>query len=173
MRLLRDPDDAARALRTAAAALALAGVLLLLVATLAVVLRVHLPAVRADGRPVAATTLEATGWDRHGPALVLLALVALGLAGAALRGVRGTAAGLAGVGVAAPLVVLVGDLPDLHRAGALGEVYAGSVAGPGAGWYAESAGAVALVVAGGLLLGLATGAGAPLRDPAPGTAAGR
>ena len=81
---------------------------------------------------------------------------------------RGTAAGLAGVGVAALLVVLVGDLPDLHRAGALGEVYAGSVAGPGAGWYAESAGAVALLVAGGLLLGLGAGARAPLREPGAG-----
>src|SRR3954453_17846729 len=93
MRLLRDPDGAARALRAAAAGLAVAGVALLPVAPLAVVLRVHVPAVRADGRPVAATTLEATGRDRHGPALVLLAVVGLGLAGAALRGVRGTAAG--------------------------------------------------------------------------------
>ena len=75
------------------------------------------------------------------------------------------------MGVAALLVVLVGDLPDLHRAGALGEVYAGSAAGPGLGWYAESAGAVALLVAGGLLLGL--GAGAPLRAPAADAAPGR
>ena len=77
------------------------------------------------------------------------------------------------MGVAALLVVLVGDLPDLHRAGALGEVYAGSDAGPrrrlvrrvGRGasrcWWRAAC-----------CWGWAP-ARAPLREPAAGTAAGR
>ena len=159
------------ALRAGFAIAALTGAVLLVVATFTTVIEIT---VGTTSKVVGADTSH-SGWDRHGPALVLLAVVALGLAGAALRGVRGTAAGLAGVGLAALLVVLVGDLPDLHRAGALGDVYAGAAAGPGAGWYAESAGAVAVLVAGGLLLGRGAGAqAAPARsEPLPGTAPGR
>jgi hypothetical protein len=146
MRLSSEAEGAARALRVTAAVLALAGALLLLLATVATVVRVRVGP--------SATVLDRSGWDRHGPALILLAIAAAALAAAALRGARPAAAALALVALATLLVVLLGDLPDLHDTGELGLVYEGSVAGPGAGWYAETAGAIALLVSGALLVAL-------------------
>jgi hypothetical protein len=60
--------------------------------------------------------------------------------------------------------VLLGDAPDLDETGFVGEVYADAKAGPGAGWYLETAGAVLLLVAGALLALLS---GSPARRDEP------
>jgi hypothetical protein len=113
-----------------------------------------------------------TGWERHGPALLVLGAFAAALAVGAARGARPAIAALAVCGVAALGLVLVVDLPDLHETGLIGALYSEARASPGPGWYTEIAGAVLLVVAAsGLLLATALRAsarpaGAP-RAPAP------
>jgi cytochrome b subunit of formate dehydrogenase len=81
----------------------------------------------------------------------------------AVRGARPAMAALAVLGLAALLIAIVGDVPDLHATGFIGEVYEGAVAGPKAGFYLETLGAVLLLVSGVLMFVLA-GAGAAAAD---------
>jgi hypothetical protein len=141
------PDRRAR-LRTALAGTAATGAALLLASTFMTVI-----AITVDGSSrVASADTHLSGWDRHGPALPLLALAALGLALGAARGARACMAALAACGVAALAIVLVGDLPDINETGLIGQVYADAEAGPRFGWYAETAGGVLLALAGVVLL---------------------
>jgi hypothetical protein len=140
-------------LRIALCALAAVGAVLLLASTTATVLEIS---VAGSRRVAAGADLSHTGWERHGPALVLLALLALVLCAVAWRGSRPAAAAIAVCGLAVLLIVLIGDLPDLDRTGFVGEVYTDAEAGPGAGWWLELAGGLLLVVAGGTLLALGT-----------------
>jgi hypothetical protein len=59
---------------------------------------------------------------------------------------------LAATGVAVLVIAVAGDLPDLHDPGTVAVQYADSAAGAGPGWFTETAGGVALLVAGGLLV---------------------
>ena len=72
----------------------------------------------------------------------------------ALRGARPAMAALAALGLVALLIALVGDVPDLNETGFIGEVYEDAAAGPKAGFYLETLGAVLLLVSGGLMLAL-------------------
>jgi len=70
--------------RLAVALAGAAGVLLLVVATFTTVIQIRVGTVtRIQGLDTAFT-----GWDRHGPALLLLALVALLMLAGAVRGAR-------------------------------------------------------------------------------------
>src|SRR4051794_38821528 len=75
----------------------LAGALLLLVASFTSVIDIT---VGTTSKVLDADTAQ-SGWDRHGPALVLLALLAIFLLLAALRGSRVAMAGLLVAGIAA------------------------------------------------------------------------
>ena len=166
MRLPERPSEPARALRAAAAILALAGVVLLVVTTFAAVIQVR---IGSATDPVLATgTADASGWDRHGLALLLLAAVAVPLGLVALRGTRAAALALAAVGLTVLGIALLADLPDLHDVGDLSLLYADSAAGPGPGWYTETAAAVTLVLAGVTLalLGAPAAGGAPRAEAA-------
>jgi hypothetical protein len=132
-------------LRIALFAAAVAGALLLVASTFTTVLAI---AVAGSTKVAAGADLRHSGWERHGPALLLLAALALVLAAGALRGSRPAAVAVAVCGLAALLIVLIGDAPDLHRTGFVGEVYADAEAGPGAGWYLETAGSVLLLLGG-------------------------
>jgi hypothetical protein len=144
------------ALRITLCALAAAGAILLLVSVPATVLEIEVAGTRAVA---AGADLSHSGWERHGPALLLLAVVALVLCAGALRGARPAAVALAACGLAALLIVLLGDLPDLDKTGLVGEVYADAQAGPAAGWYLETAGSVLLLVSGVSLVALSTSRG--------------
>ena len=97
------------------------------------------------------TRLE--GWERHGPALLVLGAFAAALAVGAARGARPAAVALGACGLAALGLALVVDRPDLDETGLIGALYAEAEAGPGPGWYTEIAGATLLVLAAaGLLL---------------------
>src|SRR3954452_5502119 len=96
--------------RAGAAILVVIGISLLVWATFAAVIRVRV------GR-TAAAGLDASGWDRHGPVLLVVAAVALALLPAAVRGRRVAAVGLIVVGAGALLAALVGDAPDLRDTG--------------------------------------------------------
>ena len=78
--------------------------------------------------------------------------------GAVSTGNRWALVALAGVGIAALLIALIGDLPDAQASGTIGTVQAGFKSAtdkPSAGLYLETLGAIMLLIAGGcgLLLG--------------------
>ncbi len=138
-------------LRLAMSVAGLLGALLLVVATFATVVRLE------SGR-AAVGGLSSSGWDRHGPALLLLAVAAVVLLGVGLRGARVGFAGLAACGLTAVVIALAWDAPDLNSVGAVGDIYSRAQAHAGAGFYLETLGGVLLLAAGGVLLAAAGGA---------------
>lgn len=135
-------------LRLVLALTGLAGALLLLVASFTNVIVIT---VGTTSRVLDADTAQ-TGWDRHGPALVLLALLALFLLWAALRGSRVAMAGLLVAGVVALAIPTKWDRPHIHEVGSIGDIYASATADPGTGYYLETLGGALLLLSGGALL---------------------
>ena len=131
------------ALRGALAAAGLAGCVLLVAATFATVIEIRILTVPHDA---------SSGWDRHGPALLVLALLALVMLAGALRGSRPAMLAVAAAGACALLIALVWDLPDLHDVGSVAQIYSDAHAGPKAGYYLETAGGALLLLSGGGLL---------------------
>jgi hypothetical protein len=136
------------ALRTGLAAVALAGALAVLVATVTTVVAIKVA--KAPGATVMAGS--DSGWDRHGPALVVLALLALWLLAVGLRGAPTALAGVAVVGAVVLGIAMLSDRPDVRASGSVGEVYAEASASPGAGYYLETLGGALLLAGGGALL---------------------
>jgi|tagenome__1003787_1003787.scaffolds.fasta_scaffold20482863_2 hypothetical protein len=93
-----------------------------------------------------------SGWDRHGPALLVIAALALVMLAGAARGARPAMAAVLVCGVFAVVVALGLDLPHLDDTGLVGELYSDASAGPGVGFWLEVGGAALLCVAGGGLL---------------------
>jgi hypothetical protein len=141
------------ALRAALAATALAGALLLVVATVSTIIGIT---VGTTSR-LASIDTELSGADRHGPALVLLAAFAVVLIAGALRGARPAMAALVVCGIAALLISLIGDLPHVNDTGQVGVLYSDARAAPRFGYYAETLGGILLVIAGGVMLLASTG----------------
>jgi len=131
-------------LTTALSLLAVAGGLLLIVATFLPVLRIGV-----DGEVL--TALDRTGWDEHGAALLALGLFALALTPAAFRGARPAAIAIALVGIAALAIAIASDLPDVGDTGSVGMRLEDAEIGTGLGIYAETLGGVLLLAAGGML----------------------
>jgi len=130
--------------RAALAVCALAGVASLVAATVLPVLRIA-----AAGRIVPA--LDRTGWHVHGPALLLIAAVALLMLGLALRGSLAAAVALAVCGLTALGIAAAADLPDIGSSGLVGEQLLTGTTHAGLGAYAEVLGGVLLLAAGGIL----------------------
>jgi hypothetical protein len=143
-------------LRLVLAATALTGAVLLLVATFTSVIDIT---VGTTSKVLNADTAQ-SGWDRHGPALVLLALLAIWLLAAALRGSRVAMAGLLACGVVALAIPAIADRPHVHDTGSVGDVYAEATADPGTGYYLETLGGALVLLSGGALLVLG-------REPRP------
>src|SRR3954471_21378889 len=95
---------------------------------------------------------ELSGWERHGPALLVIAALALVMLAGAARGARPAMAAVLVCGVFAVVVALGLDLPHLDDTGLVGELYSDASAGPGVGFWLEVGGAALLCVAGGGLL---------------------
>jgi putative exporter of polyketide antibiotics len=141
-----------KAVRAGLAAAALTGVICLLLATFATVIEIKVgTATRVSDRDT-----HLSGWDRHGPALIVIAAFAAVMVAGALRGARPAMVALVALGLAALLIAVVGDVPDLDETGFIGQVYEDAAAGPEAGFYLETLGALLLLGAGGVMLGLAT-----------------
>jgi hypothetical protein len=137
----------AKAVRAGLAAAALTGVICLLLATFTTVIEIKVgTTTRLPGRDT-----HLSGWDRHGPALLIVAVFAAAMVAGALRGARPAAIALAVLGLVAVLIAVVGDVPDLNETGFIGEVYEDAAAGPSAGFYLETLGGVLLLAGGGLL----------------------
>jgi hypothetical protein len=147
-RALRGRIPSVLALRGAFAVAGLIGALALLAATFATIIEIE---VGTTNRLASKQTVF-TGWDRHGPALLLLGIFALVMLYGALRGSRPAMAAVAAAGICALLIALVWDLPDVHDTGAIGDLYSDAHASPKAGYYLETLGGALLLLSGGGLL---------------------
>jgi hypothetical protein len=139
-------------------ALALSAALLLLIAELSTVASVSLEGesceVVYDTRSELADRCSLSGWERHGGALILLALLASGAA-LAIRAGRIAPAGavLAAVGIVTLGLTLIGDLPVTGDTGAIGSTdLAPATASAGLGFYLELLGGLLCLAAGILAL---------------------
>src|SRR5689334_10522386 len=99
------------------------GALALIVSTFATIIRIQV----GTTSKVPDFDTHLSGWDRHGPALLLLGVFGLAMAFGALRGARPAAAALAIAGAVALVVVIVSDVPDLHTVGFIGKLYEDAV----------------------------------------------
>jgi hypothetical protein len=155
----RSPSPGVAALRAALAAAGLAGALLLIVATFTAIIEITVETTTSG------VDLDGTqsGWDRHGPALIVLALLALWLLTAALRGTRIAMTGLALTGLVALAIAVHWDRPHVHETGSVGEVYTEATAQPGTGYYLETLGGLLLLLSGSAML-VFGGAPASVRD---------
>lgn len=138
-------------------ALALIAALLLILAELSTVASVSVEdescEVIYDTRPELADRCSLTGWERHGGALILLALIAAGAGIAARRGVLAPAgAVLLAVGAVALGMTLIGDLSVTDDTGAIGRNFDGATASAGLGFYLELLGSLLCLLAGLLAL---------------------
>jgi hypothetical protein len=93
------------------------------------------------------------GRDNHAYALLVVGAAAVPMAVGAWRGSRAAALALVALGAAALVVALAVDLPDTNASGSLPESvsFEDARARAGTGFYLETAGAVALILSGGLL----------------------
>jgi len=147
----------ANALRFALLAAAAAGVICLLLATFATVIEIKV----GTTTKVPDHDTHLSGWDRHGPALLVIAAFAAAMAVGAARGARPAMGALAVLGLVALLIAIVGDVPDLDETGFIGQVYEDAAAGAKAGFYLETLGGVLLLVSGVLMLAVPSAASAP------------
>ncbi len=86
--------------------------------------------------------------SNHNYALAIIAGAAAIMAFGALRGARPAAFAVAILGLAALLVVLIIDLPEVGREGLFGRDYEGAKAVKAGGFYLETAGAILLLATG-------------------------
>jgi len=147
---IRRPD----AVRAGLLVAGLAGVAALVAATFATVIRITVGATTR----LASLDTELSGWDRHGPALLVISGFALVmLVGAFGRGARPAMAAVAVCGAAALVVALGFDLPHLDDTGQVGRLYDDAAAAAAAGFWLELAGGALLLAAGLGMLVLARG----------------
>jgi hypothetical protein len=148
-----------RAVRIVLAIAALAGALCLIVATFSTIIEITV----GTTSKIADRDTELSGWDRHSVSLLLIAVFALLMTAGALRGARPAMAAVAVAGIVVLLIALIGDLPDVHKTGVVGQLYDNARANPKIGYYLETLGGALLLLAGGGLLLL--GAPAPAASP--------
>jgi hypothetical protein len=150
-RVISGPDAAigrANGLRAGLCAAGALAVVALVLATFTSVIEITV----GSTTRLASLDTELSGWDRHGPALLVVAGLALVMLVGAARGARPAMAAVLVCGVAALVVCLGFDLPALDDTGRVGELYADAVAGPGVGFWLELLGGALLAIAGGGLL---------------------
>jgi hypothetical protein len=144
----RSPLPTVLALRAALAVAGLAGALLLIVATFTAIIEIT---VATSTRGVDFDAAQ-SGWDRHGPALIVLAVLAVWLLVGALRGTRIAMTGLALTGLVTLAIAVHWDRSHVHDTGSVGEVYTEATANPGTGYYLETLGGALLLFSGSTLL---------------------
>jgi hypothetical protein len=153
-----------------------AGGLLLVLATGATVIKISIGGV---GGPATAGGLDTalSGADRHGPALIVIAVFAMVVLVAAIQGIRVAMVAVAACGVLVLGIAILSDAHSIDDTGQLRQLYSEAIAGAGNGFYLETLGGALLLVCGGGLLVLSGGserparirraAQAPRRAPAP------
>jgi hypothetical protein len=110
---------------------------------------------------------RASGHERHGYSLLIIGLLVLPMAlGAAAGRSRPAMVAIAVLGLAALLVALIGDAPDVHKTGVFGERFEDAQADPKSGYYLETLGAVLVLIGGACSWVLTRGARAEAAAPA-------
>ena len=142
-----------RAIRIVLVIAAVAGALCLVAATFSTVIEITV----GTTSKIAGRDTQLSGYDRHSIALLVIGLFALVMTVGAWRGARPAMAALAVAGIAVLLIALIGDLPDVHKTGVIGQLYDNARANPKAGYYLETLGGALLLLAGGGLLLLGAG----------------
>jgi hypothetical protein len=106
-----------------------------------------------DSSPEMADRCDLSGFERHGGALILLALVAAG-AGflAQRRDDRLAGSILLAVGLVVLAITLLGDMPQTSETGAIGRDFDGASGQAGLGFFLELTGGVLAILAGVLAL---------------------
>jgi hypothetical protein len=148
-------------LALAAAGVGLAGAALAVVATFSTVIKIVVLTV---------TPFTQTGYDRYGPALLVLAGFALLMIAGGVRGARPAMGALALAGVAVLLIAVLVDVPHIHDKGVwpLADQYEDAEASAGTGFYFETAAGILMLLGGALMLLLAPTAPRVRRErPAP------
>jgi hypothetical protein len=102
-------------------------------------------------RGEAVGALARSGWELHGPLLLLLAAVAVAGAVLAARGRPAGAFTIAAAGLASLAVVIAGDGPDIGATGLIPGTLAQGTASAGLGFYVAILAGVILLATGGLL----------------------
>src|SRR3954453_8912535 len=116
-------------LRAGLLVVALAGAGGLVAATLTTVIRITV----GTTTRLASLDTELSGWDRHGPALLVVAAFALVMLVGAFRGARPAMVAVAVCGLVALVIAVAFDAPHLDDTGQVGELYSHASAGPGVG----------------------------------------
>jgi hypothetical protein len=148
MAALRSSTTSVRALRIGLSVAAAAGVVCLVLATFTTVIEIKVgTTTRLPGRDT-----HLSGWDRHGPALLIVAAFGAAMVAGALRGARPAMIALAVLGLVALGIAVIGDVPDLNETGFIGEVYEDAAAGPSAGFYLETLGGALLLASGAIMV---------------------
>jgi hypothetical protein len=145
-RLPRPAIPGLQALGIALGLSAFAGALLLIAADFTTLFEI---------KAVTAVIESVDGRDNHSWAMAIIGVAALPMAyGAARLASRPAMAALLALGIAAAVIVLAVDLPDVNRTGVVGERFTDAAASPRTGFYLESLGAALLIFsgAGGLVL---------------------
>jgi hypothetical protein len=150
---LRAGFGTARAIRIALLVAAVAGGVCLIIATFSTIIEITV----GTTSKIADRDTHLSGWDRHSLALLLIGGFALVMTVGAWRGARPAMAAVAVAGIAALLIALLGDLPDVHKTGVIGQLYDNAHANPKTGYYLETLGGVLLLLGGGGLLLLTGG----------------
>src|SRR3954470_21175310 len=158
------PSDPPNGLRGGLVVAGPAGVAALVLATFSTVIRITVGTTSL----LANLDTELSGWDRHGPALLIVAGLALVMLVGAARGARPAMFAVLACGVVALVVAGAFDLPGLDDTGQVGELYADAAAGPRVGFWLEVGGGALLVLCGGGLLAVA-----PTAQRGEGATAGR
>src|SRR3954453_3569972 len=141
------PSDPPNGLRGGLVVAGPAGVAALVLVTFSTVIRITV----GTTTRLANLDTELTGWERHGPALLVIGAFALVMLAGALRGARPAMVAVFACGLGALVVALGLDLPHLDDTGQVGRLYTDASAGPEVGFWLEVAGGVLLVVCGGAL----------------------
>jgi hypothetical protein len=132
--------DLAKALGIALSVAGFAGAILLIVADLSTLIEIRVLTVSKE---------SISGGSHHSYALLILGIFALPMAyGASRGGSRPAMAALAAIGLVALIIMLVVDLPDIHRTGVIGQRFTDASASPKTGFYLETLGAFLLLIAG-------------------------
>jgi hypothetical protein len=137
--------------------LALIAALLLVVAEFSTIASVSVDGesceVVNDTSPELADRCSLSGWERHGGALILLALLAAGAALAARRGTTvAVGAVLVAIGAVTLGIALIADLPVTGETGTIGQDFADATASASLGFYLELLGGTLCLIAGLLAL---------------------
>jgi hypothetical protein len=148
--------NASFVLGAALAGAAFLGAILLIVADLSTLIAV---------KTVSVTIKNISGGSHHSYALLILGVFALPMAyGATRRGSLPAMAALIAVGLVALLIMLVVDLPDIHKTGDIGQLYKPASASESSGFYLETLGAFLLLIAGSAGLFLSSPSRRPSRQ---------